>query len=61
MALAAYSLRLEQSMQKSTFLYFKKRLLPQIRDWKCQSDWIFQQDSAPWHMLIRSNRGVLKT
>ena len=23
------------------------RLLPQINDWQCESDWIFQQDSAP--------------
>ena len=25
----------------------EKRLLPQIKDLKGQSDWIFQQDSAP--------------
>ena len=25
------------------------RLLPQIKDWQCESDWIFQQDSAPCH------------
>jgi len=25
------------------------RLLPQIKDWQCKSDWIFQQDNAPCH------------
>lgn len=25
------------------------RLLPQIKDWRCENDWIFQQDSAPCH------------
>ena len=25
------------------------RLLPQIKDWQCESDWIFLQDSASCH------------
>ena len=25
------------------------RLLPQIKDWQCESDWIFQPDGAPCH------------
>ena len=25
------------------------RLLPQIKDWQSEWDWIFQQDSAPCH------------